>query len=234
MPDIETPQLALPLLAAAQAQKHVTHNEALLRLDALTQLAVLDRDRTAPPGSPAAGDRHLVASGATGAWLGQDGAIAFHDGSAWQFLAARAGWRAYVAAERLTLGHDGAGWSDALAAGPAGGAVAVRAVEAEAVLAGSSVTTGLVIPDRAICLGVASRTLDPVTGAGAYQVGIAGDAAKFGGGLGIAAGSSNIGVIGPQAFYADTPVTVGAVGGAFTGGRVRLVLYLLAFAAPAS
>jgi len=52
-----TPNLALPELIAAQAQKHVTVNEALRALDALVQLAVLDRDLTAPPGSPAEGQR---------------------------------------------------------------------------------------------------------------------------------------------------------------------------------
>jgi hypothetical protein len=44
-------------LFAAQAQKHVTVNEALRLLDGLVQLAVLDRHLTAPPASPADGDR---------------------------------------------------------------------------------------------------------------------------------------------------------------------------------
>ena len=35
----DTPRLALPAIEAAQAQKHVTHNEALVLLDALTHLA---------------------------------------------------------------------------------------------------------------------------------------------------------------------------------------------------
>ena len=48
MPDAATANLALPLMAAAQAQKHVTHNEALVALDTLAQLAVLDKDLTAP------------------------------------------------------------------------------------------------------------------------------------------------------------------------------------------
>ena len=50
----ETMRLQLPLLQPAQAQKHVTHNDALRLLDGLVQLSVLDRTRTAPPGSPAA------------------------------------------------------------------------------------------------------------------------------------------------------------------------------------
>jgi hypothetical protein len=44
----------------------------------------------------------------------------------------------------------------------------------------------------------------------------------------------NIGVIGPTAFYSNTPVRVTANGANFTGGKVRLVLYALAFTAPSS
>lgn len=223
-----TPSLALPLLAAAQAQKHVTHNEALLQLDALVQLAVIDRVHGAPPAAPVPGDRYLVAAGATGDWTGHAGEIALYDG-AWSFLLPRAGWRVFVAAERMTLVHTGEAWADLLAGTPSGGAVALRAVEQELALSGSVVASSIVIPDRAICLAVASRTVAAVTGASSYQVGIAGEASKFGSLLGVALGASNIGVIGPQAFYADTPLRITAQGGSFTGGRVRLALFFLAF-----
>ena len=69
MSDI-SPHLLLPYLVAAQAQKHVTHNEALRLLDAVVQLSVLDRDLTAPPASPADGDRYIVAPAATCLWAG--------------------------------------------------------------------------------------------------------------------------------------------------------------------
>ncbi|ADH88050.1 conserved hypothetical protein [Ancylobacter novellus DSM 506] len=223
-----TPHLALPLLAAAQAQKHVTHNEALLLLDAAAQLAVLDRTRTAPPSAPTPGDRHIVAAGAGGDWAGHVGEIALYD-SGWRFLVPRAGWRAYLAAERRTLLHDGTNWVDMLAGTPSGGTATLRAVEEELVLAGAFVASSIVIPNRAICLSVASRTVAAVTGATAYEVGIAGETSKFGGSLGVALGATNIGVIGPQAFYADTPLRITALGGAFTGGRVRLVLSYFAF-----
>lgn len=107
-----TPILELPLLMPAQAQKHVTHNEALRLLDIIVQLAVLDRDRTAPPPSPAEGDRHIVAPGATGDWAGQDHRIAAWWGGSWAFVAPLAGWRAEVLAEDLALTFDGAGWAD--------------------------------------------------------------------------------------------------------------------------
>ena len=105
-----TPHLALPLLAAAQAQKHVTHNEAIASLDALVHLAVKERGRTAPPASPAEGDRYLVGSGATGGFSGQDGRIALFDLGTWRFFSPRPGWQAYVEAEDLFVVFDGAEW----------------------------------------------------------------------------------------------------------------------------
>lgn len=40
---VDTARLSLPLMDAAQAQKHVTHNDALVRLDAITHLSVVTR-----------------------------------------------------------------------------------------------------------------------------------------------------------------------------------------------
>lgn len=105
-----TTNLLLPYILAAQAQKHVTHNEALRILDGLVQLSVLDRDLTAPPGSPADGDRHIVASGGTGDWTGWDLNVALFTDGTWLRLPPRAGWRAWVENEGLLLVCDGAGW----------------------------------------------------------------------------------------------------------------------------
>ena len=107
-----TPRSGLPLLAAAQAQKHVTHNEALLQLDALGCAYLLDRDLTAPPASPADGDAWLVKATATGDWTGQDGNIAYSVDGAWRFYPPYAGLIAYVADENALLACDGAAWVD--------------------------------------------------------------------------------------------------------------------------
>lgn len=106
----DTPNLVLPLLAAAQAQKHVTHNEALMQLDALVHLAVLSRSLSSPPGSVGEGARYLVPSSASGAFAGKTGQIGWYDDGVWRFLAPKAGWIAYIAAENLLLGYDGSGW----------------------------------------------------------------------------------------------------------------------------
>lgn len=112
----DTANLGLPCIEGSQAQKHVTHNEALRILDTLVQLAVLDRDLTAPPGGPAEGERWIVKAGATGAWAGHDNEIAAWQDGAWQFSTPQIGWLAYVIDEGALLAFSGSGWIDAIAA----------------------------------------------------------------------------------------------------------------------
>jgi hypothetical protein len=108
----ETSSLQLPMLVAEQAQKHVTHNEALRALDAIVQLSVLDRDLTAPPGSPDEGDRYIVGASATGAWDVHDDEIAAWQDGVWTFYTPNEGWRAWVEDESELVVWTGAAWSD--------------------------------------------------------------------------------------------------------------------------
>jgi len=452
-----TPNLALPYLAAAQAQKHVTVNEALDHLDGIVQLSVISSTLTVPPANPTEGDRYIVATGATGAWAGWDGSVAHFSSGAWLRLIPLTGWLAWDQAaggiktydasigwaalsinngpvtynpfqkrvevplasifptvkstpgavgtmvddpvNGLTLastsgteiaryirtkalpaswdvvefatetdhaattwrsngfvvmgaagtfatiavgsngtgasvirmlkwdatGHylaglapdvawegwsaffrlihrgtkilvyhsyDGQAWAytgtidetvdlggpalfigpsvnktnttyvtyyaDAdivpqfagfvgaggnapvledmkLAQAPSGAAIGAHVVE-ELIsgLTGASATSAITIPDRAIVLAVSTRTVTAISGAASYDCGIAGTPNKFGGSLGIAAGSTNVGVIGPQAFYAPTQIVLTATGGSFTGGAVRIAIQYLLPSAPTS
>ncbi|MGT2486773.1 DUF2793 domain-containing protein [Methylobacterium oryzae CBMB20] len=107
-----TPRLGLPLIAASQAQKHVTHNEALDLLDALVQLACLDKDLAAPPPDPAEGDRYLVvASEPGGAWAGLAGQVVRYADGVWTGAVPRAGWRAWLIDEADLYVFDGAAWT---------------------------------------------------------------------------------------------------------------------------
>lgn len=106
-----SPILSLPYLQASQAQKHVTHNEALQQLDMLVQTVVTERTRNAPPASPARGDRHIIGPAATGDWVGQENALASYDGQSWHFITPQPGWRAYVSAEDREVIFDGTGWA---------------------------------------------------------------------------------------------------------------------------
>ena len=109
MSDI-SPHLLLPYILAAQAQKHVTHNEALRLLDAVVQLSVLDRDLTAPPASPADGDRYIVASGAIGLWVGWDLNVTTWLDGVWMRLVPRPGWLVWIADEGVCVVWTGTLW----------------------------------------------------------------------------------------------------------------------------
>jgi hypothetical protein len=230
----DTPRLALPVIEAAQAQKHVTHNEALILLDALTQLAIESRALAAPPATPTDGACYVPAAGATGAWAGWSGQIALFSGGGWLRIIPVSGLKAWVKAERLTMTYEDGIWRDGIALTAHGGRVTLRAKEEEVTLAGAFVDTAdpAFIPDRAVVLGVASRTTFAITGAVSYGVGVVGNTTQFGNLLGIALNSTNNGVIGPTAFYADTKVRVTANGGNFTGGKVRLIIYFLEMSVP--
>jgi len=230
----DTPRLSLPVIEAAQAQKHVTHNEALALLDCLTQLAVESRSLAAPPASPAEGGCYIPAASATGAWSGWDNQLALFSGGGWLRLAPVPGLKAWVRDERLTLTYEDGVWRDGIALTANGGRVTLRAKEEEVTLTGAYVETtdAAFIPNRAIVLGVASRTTLAITGAASYGVGTVSNSTQFGDLLGVALGSTNIGVIGPSGIYADTRVRVTANGGSFTAGKVRLVVYFIEMSAP--
>lgn len=106
-----TPRLTLPLIQQGQAQKHVTHNEALAVLDALVQPVARDADRTGPPESPAEGDVHIVAAGAVDDWFGREGAIAVFFNNGWTFQAPASGWSMHVEALGRTMTFDGTTWA---------------------------------------------------------------------------------------------------------------------------
>lgn len=109
--DAPTPNLKLPYIMPAQAQKHVTHNEAVRMLDCLVQLMVLSRILATPPATPADGDRYIVAAGATGPWLGQTGRLAAFQDGAWIFYLPKEGVTAWVADEDVLVAYTGSAWA---------------------------------------------------------------------------------------------------------------------------
>ncbi len=108
MPDT-TQNLSLPFILPAQAQKHVTHNEALQRLDSLVQMVVAT-SATSPPANPVAGEIHWITPAATDLWADHPDTLALFQDGVWVFIAPREGWTAVFLDEgRLKL-FDGTDW----------------------------------------------------------------------------------------------------------------------------
>ena len=109
MPD-HSPRLALPFIQPSQAQKHVTHNEALATLDTVVQLAVEAVEATNPPAAPNEGEVWAIGAAPEGAWAGQAGRIATLIDDTWRFIAPQEGWIALDKRTGRLLRQAGGAW----------------------------------------------------------------------------------------------------------------------------
>lgn len=232
----ETHRLALPLLQPAQAQKHVTVNEALMRIDGLVNLVLLSRSVSTPPAAVQVGVAYDVPVGAVNAWAGQDGKVAIGANGGWVFVTPAAGWRAFVADRGVPAMHDGQAWVDgAMTMSPHGAGMKAGLVEVDhPVVAGATSQTVPLIPAAAMVLGVTARVTEEITGTlSAWTLGSVGAADRFGAGLGLAAGSWARGILStPLTYWTPEPLVLTATGGAFAAGRVRIAVHYLELSLP--
>ncbi|MEM8790810.1 MAG: DUF2793 domain-containing protein [Pseudomonadota bacterium] len=229
----DTANLALPLLDAAQAQKHVTVNEALARVDALGFGAVVSIGETVPP-AVQDGEVHVVGAGATGDWAGQDMALAIGSNGGWTFYAPRVGWSVWVLAEGEIHVFDGLSWrAGAVALSPGRATTNERVMEFDHTVSGAVSTTSAEIPDKAVVLGISARVVGEITGASGWSLGVAGSPDRYGTGFGTALNSTAEGVTGqPLAYYGGTALEITAEGGSFTAGQIRIAVHYQSIAAP--
>lgn len=104
-----TNRLNLPNLVSGQAQKEITHNIALQRLDALVQTVVENMVLTTPP-TGVEGALYVVGIGATGAWVGKDNNLAHYVGGAWVFYVPFAGMRVWDKDTSTAAVYKGTAW----------------------------------------------------------------------------------------------------------------------------
>jgi hypothetical protein len=230
----ETANLLLPFLAAGQAHKHLTVNDAFERLDVLLMLSARSRTLLAPPASPVEGERYVVPAGATGDWAGEDGAVAAFLNGGWRFFAPRPGWRCFVEDEGGDVVFASGVWTAAAAQGAAAGAIQTLEFEHAVAPGGAQATAGL-IPAGSLVFGVTARVLEPVTGVTGWSLGVEGAPERHGAGLPLAAGVAETAARGaPTAHPVAIPLLLTPEGGSFSGGRVRLAIHFLALPAPSA
>ena len=232
----DTAQLGLPLVQSAQAQKHVTVNEALARLDGLVLLTVQSQSVATPPAVVSDGMAYAVPIGAVNEWAGQDGNLAIGRNGGWDFVTPRRGWRALIADQGMQALYDGSAWrAGQITLSLHNAGLAAKVVEVDHVLgAGASSLTADIIPGNAVVIGATARVIAAITGSlTAWQLGNPGAVGRYGSGLGLGAGSYARGVLSqPTAFYAPTAMQLDATGGNFAGGTVRIAVHYLEIALP--
>lgn len=220
----------LPLLMPAQAQKHVTVNDAMMRLDGLVDLVLQSTQRVTPPATVTDGMCWAVPMGATNAWEGQEGRIAIGANGGWVFVAPRSGSRAFIVDRGVTAIHNGSAWiAGAVNLGSHGsGLIAMQSTVEATLTAGTSMESGLLIPAGVMVIGVTARVTEAITGTlTSWRLGTQGAEDRFGGGLGKGLNSWSRGIMSqPLTYWEPAPVLLSATGGQFAaGGRVRLVAH---------
>ncbi|WP_363284260.1 DUF2793 domain-containing protein [uncultured Sphingomonas sp.] len=122
-----TARLALPMIVPGQAQKEMTHNEALALLAIAVQAQVTAVGTNVPPTDPMLGECWVVGPAPTGAWVGQADAVAGWTGGGWRFVPAHPGFTVGVAYTGRRARFSDQGWESetapAAVVAPSGGDV---------------------------------------------------------------------------------------------------------------
>ncbi|WP_312491214.1 DUF2793 domain-containing protein [Sphingomonas sp.] len=109
-----TPNWALPFLAAGQAQKELTHNEALTLIDLLAHPCVEAVGVDAPPAAPIVGQAWIVGGQPTEAWTGRAWMLAAWTDGGWRFVGPRIGMAVWSRGDRHRCDWDGEVWRHGL------------------------------------------------------------------------------------------------------------------------
>lgn len=103
-----TPLFGIEELPASSSQPEIYINTAIRILEAMSQLVIIDRDLTDPPGSSVSdGDVYFVGGVGTGDWADHDLELALQLGTSWHFIPPRQGWTAYIEDEDLHVSYSG-------------------------------------------------------------------------------------------------------------------------------
>lgn len=106
-----TARLGLPLLRAGQAQKEMSHNEALALIDLLMQPQIVAIGVNAPPTAPLAGQCWIVGTSPTGVWTGRAGQLAGWTEGGWRFVTPGEGMAFWLSEQAGFVRYSGGGWT---------------------------------------------------------------------------------------------------------------------------
>ena len=105
-------RFGLPYIMPGQAQKHVTHNEAIRALDALLHISVQARNIGSPPEAPSEGESYLIGSAPIGEFADKADYIARFIEGAWMYYAPVQGLIVNVENEALCVIWRGDDWAE--------------------------------------------------------------------------------------------------------------------------
>lgn len=103
-------RLTLPYIMPQQAQKHVTHNEAIRKLDAIVQMSALSKKVTSPPEMPLEGQGYIIPELATGVWADKVNLFAIYQDGIWSYITPDEGWSCWVEEDQQRYDFSTGSW----------------------------------------------------------------------------------------------------------------------------
>lgn len=219
----QTGRLGLPYIITSQAQKEVTHNEGLNRLDAFITPIVKDI-ANAPPASPNVGELYIVGASPSEDFTAHANEIAQYLTGGWVFYTPFQWMDAVVISQQTRIVYDGAGWMPfGLIMKENGEYLRIESWQEDVDLSSSN-STFTNIPARSSVIAVNTRVISAIIGTvGSFGVGVSGDTSRYGNGIGVGKDSTNIGMsYHPVTYYGDTAILLTPDSGSFSTGVVRI------------
>lgn len=233
----KTHNLGLPLVAPAQAQKHVTVNEALARLDALVNARVISSGLSTPPLVADDGACYIVPADASGQWNFPVNHIVVRSNGGWVNVEPKLGWSVWNEELSCRMTFNGRIWiSDAVAVSSRGAATISRILEFEHFFYPGIINYTLsLIPAGSQVLSVNGTVATEVVGnnISSLRIGVDNFEDRYGDNIGLTAGSYFYGLTGyPVSYYEDTPILITTNGDYIMEGSIIISIHLNIFKRP--
>lgn len=251
-PSENTNRLALPYIMPSQAQKHVTVNEALRRLDGIVQLTLQEAVTATPPIDPQAGATYFIGQEATGAWTNQAGQLAVWQDDGWIFVSPKRGWRAYLLDINALAIFDGVGWKPTEINSTSTNGAARDRVNLVGGLDfvvkrfsldftnsnARNVTFSGRLPQHHMAFGLTAVVTEEIRGPNSVNIGDQWSSNRFATTMGVSVGTQIRGLCNPPfVYWEDSGLIVqvadeGPSSQLITGGKIDIALYLLTLKYP--
>lgn len=219
--------LEFDFLAASQTQKHLTVNDALAKLDAVSQLCLESIDKSLPITS-VDGKCYFVINADPNFSINA-GKIAIWINGAYQMVTPKTGWNAFVVDKAHNYFFNGVLWEQQTYMGGSSTAGGYKVLKFDQNLSGALVTTTSAILEKTCVYGVTARVINAITGTGglaSWMLGIEGNYDRYGTGLWLGKNGWSRGLTGtPMVYWANTPLVISPDIGSFTAGTVRIYIH---------
>lgn len=250
-----THRLKLPLIHSGQAQKEITHNEALNLLDVLINTVACDVSVNKPPAKTGLGELYIIGENPIAEFTNHPNEIAQKLESGWRFIAAHKWLIVTVDLDGSRYTFNGKIWLKLSESSPAvsapiappqaptpqvqvqndylikqdtGEYLQVVHIQEELEVKGAYTETKIKIPHHSILIAVNIRVMKAIQGAGTFSVGTDDEKGRYGNGLGSSQDTTNVGLTNhPITYWYDKSIRITADNGSFTGGLVKITLQLL-------